>query len=156
MNNEFNEMNKVVEGFFDYTDSCIRQKDFAEVNSINPSEFDKKLNALLKEFEDLPKEELAVTLRFYLDVVRLDDLRERKPVRKQEATGTLKYMLDHLDEEELSEEREKMLDSLKTEYEKGVHDTIERACRWLKRTQHDWVMPDTTIDRLKLYLEEQQ
>ena len=36
---------------------------------INPSEFDLRLNRLLKQFETLPKEELADTLSFYLDVV---------------------------------------------------------------------------------------
>ena len=32
----------------------------------NPSEFDSRLNALLKEFDNLPKEEVAASLDFYL------------------------------------------------------------------------------------------
>ena len=37
---------------------------------INPSEFDLRLNRLLNQFETLPKEELASSLRFYLNVVQ--------------------------------------------------------------------------------------
>lgn len=37
---------------------------------INPSEFDLRLNKLLKQFETLPKEELANSLSFYLNVVQ--------------------------------------------------------------------------------------
>lgn len=39
---------------------------------INPSEFDLRLNKLLKQFETLPKEELASSLSFYLNVVQND------------------------------------------------------------------------------------
>ena len=37
---------------------------------INPSEFDSRLNKLLKQFETLPKEELISSLSFYLNVVQ--------------------------------------------------------------------------------------
>lgn len=39
---------------------------------INPSEFDLRLNRLLKQFESLSKEELANSLSFYLNVVQND------------------------------------------------------------------------------------
>lgn len=39
---------------------------------INPSEFDLRLNKLLKQFETLPKEELASSLSFYLNTVQND------------------------------------------------------------------------------------
>ena len=39
---------------------------------INPSEFDLRLNKLLKQFESLPKEEIVSSLSFYLNVVRND------------------------------------------------------------------------------------
>ena len=39
---------------------------------INPSEFDLRLNKLLKQFETLPKEELVSSLSFYLNVVQND------------------------------------------------------------------------------------
>ena len=39
---------------------------------INPSEFDLRLNRLLKQFESLPKEELTNSLSFYLNVVQND------------------------------------------------------------------------------------
>ena len=41
---------------------------------INPSEFDLRLNKLLKQFESLPKEELASSLNFYLNVVQNDGI----------------------------------------------------------------------------------
>lgn len=43
-----------------------------EPTDINPSEFDLHLNKLLKQFETLPKEELASSLSFYLNVVQND------------------------------------------------------------------------------------
>ena len=41
-----------------------------EPTEINPSEFDLRLNRLLKQFETLPKEELASSLSFYINVVQ--------------------------------------------------------------------------------------
>lgn len=43
-----------------------------ESTDINPSEFDLRLNKLLKQFETLPKEELVSSLSFYLNVVQND------------------------------------------------------------------------------------
>ena len=43
-----------------------------ESTDINPSEFDLRLNKLLKQFETLSKEELASSLSFYLNVVQND------------------------------------------------------------------------------------
>jgi polyhydroxyalkanoate synthesis regulator phasin len=48
---------------------------------INPSEFDLRLNKLLKQFETLSKEELANSLSFYLNVVQNDGT--YKPDEKQ-------------------------------------------------------------------------
>lgn len=48
---------------------------------INPSEFDLHLNKLLKQFETLPKKELANSLSFYLNVVQNDGT--YKPDEKQ-------------------------------------------------------------------------
>lgn len=42
----------------------------SEPININPSEFDLRLNKLLKQFETLPKEELISSLNFYLNVVQ--------------------------------------------------------------------------------------
>lgn len=39
---------------------------------INPSEFDLRLNKLLKQFDTLPKDELASSLAFYLNVIEND------------------------------------------------------------------------------------
>ena len=43
-----------------------------EPTEINPSEFDSQLNRLLKQFESLPKKDLASSLSFYLNVVQND------------------------------------------------------------------------------------
>ena len=61
-------------------------------DKINPSEFDKRLNALLKKFESLPKEELVDSLEFYLKVVRKEtpfDLMRLKEVAKSESDQEL-------------------------------------------------------------------
>ena len=53
------------------------------VTEINPSEFDSRLNALLKEFESLSKNELVDSLRFYLNVVENDGTyKEQKPIER--------------------------------------------------------------------------
>ena len=44
---------------------------------INPSEFDLRLNKLLKQFETLPKEELVNCLSFYLNTVQNDGIYQR-------------------------------------------------------------------------------
>ena len=43
-----------------------------EPTEINPSEFDLRLNKLLKQFETLPKEELISNLSYYLNVIQND------------------------------------------------------------------------------------
>lgn len=59
-----------------------------ESTDINPSEFDLRLNKLLKQFETLSKEELASSLSFYLNVVQNDGTYreekqgEQKPIDK--------------------------------------------------------------------------
>ena len=51
----------------------------SEPTDINPSEFDLRLNKLLKQFETLPKEELASSLSFYLNVVQNDGTYKYEP-----------------------------------------------------------------------------
>ena len=48
---------------------------------INPSEFDSQLNRLLGQFKSLPKEELASSLSFYLNVVQNDGTYKEKKAR---------------------------------------------------------------------------
>jgi hypothetical protein len=59
-----------------YRDEAIRRlqelEKQCEPTEINPSEFDSQLNSLLKRFESLPKEDLASSLSFYLNVVQND------------------------------------------------------------------------------------
>lgn len=38
----------------------------------------------------------------------------------------------------------------------GYKDAIERACKWLRRTQPQVIFPDTTIERFKKAMEEQR
>ena len=54
-----------------------------EPKEINPSEFDKRLNSLLKEFESLPKEDLIDNLEFYLNVVKEKRRKEAEERYKQ-------------------------------------------------------------------------
>ena len=68
---------------------------------INPSEFDKQLNALLKEFESLPKKEIASILDFYLKAVihetpfNLMRLKEvAKPETEEEKSMTIRIPED--------------------------------------------------------------
>ena len=42
----------------------------SEPTKINPSEFDLRLNKLLKQFESLPKEELISNLSYYLNIIQ--------------------------------------------------------------------------------------
>jgi len=61
-----------------------------EPADINPSEFDLRLNKLLKQFEALSKEELANCLSFYLNVVQNDgtykaDEKQGEPANKVES-----------------------------------------------------------------------
>lgn len=68
---------------------------------INPSEFDLRLNKLLKQFETLPKEELANSLSFYLNVVQNDGTYKpdekqggQKPVDKVESFDEFEGLTD--------------------------------------------------------------
>lgn len=57
---------------------------------INPSEFDSRLNKLLKQFETLPKEELISSLSFYLNVVQNNETyKEEKQREKPEGKSAL-------------------------------------------------------------------
>ena len=60
-----------------------------ESTEINPSEFDLRLNKLLKQFESMPKEELTSILSFYLNVVQNDGTykEEKQGEQKQLAKG---------------------------------------------------------------------
>ena len=54
-------------------DDCIAWLEKqGETIEINPSEFDLRLNKLLKQFKILPKDDIIDTLNFYLNVVRND------------------------------------------------------------------------------------
>lgn len=61
----------------------------SETIEINPTEFDLRLNKLLKQFKILPKDDIIDTLNFYLNVVRNDgiykaDESQNKSVDKKE------------------------------------------------------------------------
>ena len=65
---------------------------------INPSEFDSRLNKLLKQFETLPKEELASSLSFYLNVVQNNGTyKEKKQCEKPQG----KSAVDAINEEKV-------------------------------------------------------
>jgi len=55
-----------------------------EPTDINPSEFDLRLNKLLKQFEYLPKDDIAYGLHFYLNVVQNDGTYKEEQQSEQE------------------------------------------------------------------------
>lgn len=57
---------------------------------INPTEFDLRLNRLLKQFETLPKEELVSSLSFYLNVVQNNGTYKSDEKTSEEAIQYLK------------------------------------------------------------------
>lgn len=68
-----------------WSNACLEKQ--SEPTEINPSEFDSQLNSLLKKFKSLPKEELASSLSFYLNVVQNDGT--YKEEKQGEQKGTL-------------------------------------------------------------------
>lgn len=89
---------------------------------VNPSEFEARLNQLLKEFESLPKEELSSSLSFYLNVVQNDGtFKEQKPVEWSE------------EDEEHKEFILKCLSVLKEEHWHHIGSSkIDGGMSWLK------------------------
>ena len=91
---------KEILDYIDKSTGCKRWIDWlekqGEPTEIN-SEFDSQLNRLLKQFESLPKEELASSLSFYLNVVQNDgtykdeeEQGEQKPTDKCEGCNNVK------------------------------------------------------------------
>lgn len=89
----------------------------------NPSEFDKRLNALLKEFKSLPKEELIDSLEFYLKAIKHEtpfNLMRLKEVAKPEVikpTGVLGELLKTPPTQEELEEAERELNHSESDQE---------------------------------------
>lgn len=50
----------------------------------------------------------------------------------------------------------KMFESDPDAYKQGYKDGIDKACEWLRRTQPKSTLPDTTIERFRKAMEEQQ
>lgn len=98
---------------------------------INPSEFDLRLNRLLKQFESLPKEELANSLSFYLNVVQNDGTYveekqgEQKPAWSEEDKDMLENILGTY------KTLEDMLD-LSTEQDQDILTSMNFERVWLK------------------------
>lgn len=98
---------KAGEGYENVTEGVSIQKTISWLKEqgnpidINPSEFDLHLNKLLKQFETLPKEELASSLSFYLNVVQNNEAYksdenqgEQKPVEwSEEDEEYLEYVI---------------------------------------------------------------
>ena len=86
------------------------------VTEINPSEFDSRLNALLKEFESLSKNELVDSLRFYLNVVENDGTyKEQKPTWSEEDENIRLRLIDYLyGKSRLAKDREDGISWLKS------------------------------------------
>lgn len=117
-----------------------------EPTDINPSEFDLHLNKLLKQFETLPKEELASSLSFYLKVVQNDVIyKEEKQNEKISSQTKIVIKKDEKSaawSEEDNVRLQRIIDFLWYN-RKGDTDTIyqqEQDIDWLKslRPQKQW------------------
>lgn len=138
---------------------------------INPSEFDKRLNALLKEFEELPKNEIIDSLEFYLKAVKKEtpfDLMRLKELAKPEVPqdkgltefekalkGIIKRhdgWMSSFDDYELKDDAKELLAIARKEF-------LDKACKWLDENMedltrfyediemHDVVISDYTIKK---------
>jgi len=97
-----------------------------EPADINPSEFDLRLNKLLKQFETLPKEELASSLSFYLNVVQNDGTyREEKQGEVPVTINIDKMVKDYANNEECDNEGfGKPVNCMIRAYRQGLTDAI--------------------------------
>ena len=97
-----------------------------EPTDINPSEFDLRLNKLLKQFETLPKEELASSLSFYLNVVQNDGTyREEKQGGVPVTINIDKMVEDYANNEECDNEGfGKPVNCMIRAYRQGLTDAI--------------------------------
>ena len=136
---------------------------------INPSEFDKRLNALLKEFESLPKKEIASILDFYLKAVIHEtpfNLMRLKEVAKPETPhekglaefeealkGIIKRhdgWMSSFDDDELKDDAKELLAIARKEF-------LDKACEWLTVHKGEEIgLFCARIEEFKKYTEEQQ
>ena len=127
---------------------------------INPSEFDLCLNKLLKQFETLPKEELASSLSFYLNVVQNDGTYreekqgERKPQRMISAEAKEAMYGKPTAWSEEDKKRIQRISDFIWKNRKGDTDDIyqqEQDVKWLKslRLQKQWKPSDEQMEALK-------
>lgn len=63
---------------------------------INPSEFEMRLNRLLKQFESLPKEDIVSSLSFYLNVIQNDGTYKAEEKQDEQKSADNKEKLDIL------------------------------------------------------------
>jgi len=87
---------------------------------INPSEFDLRLNKLLKQFETLPKEELASSLSFYLNVVQNDGTYREEKQGEQNINVGISSQLDDQMSADNNESKFNIGDEIKTTNEEPL------------------------------------
>ena len=114
----------------------------SEPININPSEFDSRLNKLLKQFESLPKEELITSLSFYLNVVQ-NDVTYKEENQREKPQG--KSALEAIKEEKVDNANKiesKDYSSIDPNFFKAT-DKVEQ-----KFKIGDWVVRGDTIAQI--------
>lgn len=117
-----------------------------ESTEINPSEFDLQLNRLLKQFKSLPKEDLASSLSFYLNVVQNDGTykEEKQGEQKHQYNSRPKYigeeeLLGEQKPAEWSEEDEQLYNDLSDTYFYNDEDYPEETYKLMLKRVLDWM-----------------
>ena len=116
-----------------------------EPKEINPSEFDSQLNRLLGQFKSLPKEELASSLSFYLNVVQNDG------TYKKEKQGEQKPADWSEEDEKLFKLSLENLTELKDRFGED-YGRVGDCINWLKylKDRYTWKPSDEQIESIRL------
>lgn len=116
-----------------------------ESTDINPSEFDLRLNKLLKQFETLPKEELASSLSFYLNIVQNNGTYKEKkqgeqklPIEKLSSEmKTIGESLGFTTQEECDKYNQMVTDLIMSDDGKSEQKPTDKEMKTLLRTEYE-------------------
>lgn len=99
-----------------------------EPTEIDPSEFDLRLNKLLKQFESLPKEELITNLSYYLNVIQNDGTYKIEKQGEQKHSIDINKMVDDYanNKERGNAEFGKPVPCMIRAYRQGLNDAIHQ------------------------------
>lgn len=119
----------------EYSQKLHVEKQDADID-INPSEFEMRLNKLLKQFESLPKEDIVSSLSFYLNTIKNDgtyiaDEKQCKKISKLDIDDMVeKYKQEQFPLHNSSTSSHNpyypigYIDNMIAQYRKGINDTL--------------------------------